>query len=270
MLFYPAAAEPRAERFGPYSVEVALDAEPMGDGLPLVVFSHGSGGTPLVYRDLAAHLARAGFVVALPEHAGNNRNDNSLEGTIENLERRPRDTVRVIDWALSESALAARLLKTGVALAGHSMGGYTALAVAGGRPRAFAHEYRGQAPRPVEAATDERVRALVLLAPAAVWFMAPGALAAVGLPTLLWTAGADPFTPPEHAAIIKSGVADARLIEHRVVQAGGHFAFLSPFPESMRRPGFLPATDPEGFDRAQFQTELYAGIEGFLRAQNFV
>ncbi|MFL5350272.1 MAG: hypothetical protein ACJ8AT_36315 [Hyalangium sp.] len=35
--------------------------------------SHGTGGSPWTYRGMAAHLARAGFVVALPEHPGNNR-----------------------------------------------------------------------------------------------------------------------------------------------------------------------------------------------------
>ncbi len=39
------------ERFGPYTIEVARDT-PMLDG-PLVVVSHGTGGTPRPYRGLA-------------------------------------------------------------------------------------------------------------------------------------------------------------------------------------------------------------------------
>lgn len=45
----------------------------------LVLISHGSGGLPFVYRSIARHLARSGFIVGLPEHPHNNRNDNCLE-----------------------------------------------------------------------------------------------------------------------------------------------------------------------------------------------
>ena len=48
-------------------------------------------------RPIALHLARAGFVVALPEHPGNNRSDNSLANTAVNLANRPRHVRLVLD-----------------------------------------------------------------------------------------------------------------------------------------------------------------------------
>jgi predicted dienelactone hydrolase len=69
VFLYPALAEERTERFGPYSIDVAKDAGIAATGLSLIVFSHGNGGTPWAYRDMAKHLARSGYVVALPEHA---------------------------------------------------------------------------------------------------------------------------------------------------------------------------------------------------------
>lgn len=264
-LLYPTRAPSRVERLGPYPVDIALDATPEGERLPLVVISHGTGGSPLVYRDLALHLARAGFVVALPVHPGNNRDDDRLAGTAANLENRPRHLQLVVDAAFADGVVGARLSREGVALVGHSMGAYTALALAGGNPSAFAHQTADGLPHPVAVVHDPRVRALVLLAPAAAWFMADGALADVDLPILMWTAERDEHAPAFHADIVARGVRDPGRIERRVVPNAGHFAFLSPFPESMRRPDFAPSQDPEGFDRAAFQRILRDGISSFLR-----
>ena len=64
----------------------------------MILISHGSGGSHLVYRTLAHHLARNGFIVGMPEHPFNNRNNNTLEGTVENLINRPRHIRTAIDW----------------------------------------------------------------------------------------------------------------------------------------------------------------------------
>ncbi|MDQ2883487.1 MAG: hypothetical protein M3Y48_20590 [Actinomycetota bacterium] len=56
---------------------------------PLVVISHGTGSSRLLYRRLAAHLARHGFIVAMPEHPLSNRNHNTLAGSRSNLANRP-------------------------------------------------------------------------------------------------------------------------------------------------------------------------------------
>jgi predicted dienelactone hydrolase len=264
-VLYPTRAPSRVERLGPYAVDIALDAPPEGDRLPLVVISHGTGGSPLVYRDLALHLARAGFVVALPAHPGNHRDDDRLAGTAANLVNRPRHLHLVIDAAFADDVVGGRLSRNGVAVVGHSMGGYTALALAGGNPSAFAQQTADGLPHPVAVVHDPRVRALVLLAPATAWFMGDGALADVDLPILMWTAEKDEHAPAFHGEIVARGVRDPGRIERRVVPNAGHFAFMSPFPESMRRPDFPPSQDPEGFDRAAFQPILQDGIAGFLR-----
>lgn len=262
LVMYPSHAPERPERIGPYTLQVAMN-EPIANGLfPLVVISHGSGGSHLVYRNLAEHLARNGFVVAMPEHPGNNRNDNTLQGTAANLVNRPRHVKVTIDWAYQE--LGAFLVPGRMAIIGHSMGGYTALALAGGRPTAFAHESPDGQARAIDAVTDERVKALVLLAPAAAWHMAAGALSEVHVPILMLTAEKDPHTPPAHAEIIKRGLADPALITHRTIANAGHFSFLSPFPEAMTNPGFAPSQDPPGFDRLQFHTEMHQVILEFL------
>ncbi len=264
-LLYATHATPTTERFGPYSLDVALDAPVEGTHLPLVVVSHGNGGTPWAYRGLAAHLARAGFVVALVEHPGNSRNDDALAGTVANLQNRPRHVRLAIDAAFTDDVVGGHISRGPVTVIGHSIGGYTALAVAGGHPSCFPHESPDGQSHPIEVDHDVRVRALVLLAPAAVWYIGDGALSDVDLPILLWTGDKDPITPPLHAEIIRGGVRDATRIDHRVAVDGGHFAFQTPFPAAMTRPDFPPSQDPPGFDRAAFQDVMSAAIVDFLR-----
>ena len=265
LVLYPSAAPERPARLGPYTLDVAMDAPVAAGRWPLVIVSHGTGGSHLVYRDLAAHLARDGFVVVLPEHPGNNRNDDRLAHTDANLADRPRLLRLAIDRAYADDALGPTLAPGAVAIVGHSMGGYTALATAGGRPTAFAHETADRQPRPVPVTPDDRVRALVLLAPATPWFLAPGALAGVRVPILMLTAEHDPHTPTGHAAIVRDGLPATTPLEHRVIDNAGHFAFLSPFPATMAGPAFAPSQDPPGFDRAAFHAALHPEVATFLR-----
>ncbi|CAH1201667.1 hypothetical protein PAECIP111893_01691 [Paenibacillus plantiphilus] len=266
-VMYPAGTREQADRLGPYLLELARDAEPLEGRFPLVLISHGTGGSPLVYRTLARHLARNGFIAGMPEHPFNNRNNNSLEGTMQNLTYRPRHIQMAVDWFFQNELLSESLIPDAVSIIGHSLGGYTALAAAGGAPTCFSHETPDGKPQSVEVAPDSRIRSLVLLAPASVWFRAEGALRAVNIPILMLDAENDPYTPPFHAQIIVEGVADPSKIIYRTVENAGHFSFLSPFPESMITSSFLPSQDPLGFDRQHFHEKLNAEVLEFLLTQ---
>jgi predicted dienelactone hydrolase len=260
---YPSDAAEKPAHVGPYAQRLALFGQIAPGAFPLVVLSHGTGGSPLVYRTLAAHLARHGYVVALPEHPGNNRNDNRLADTVENLERRPRDVRGVIAWAFASSPFASYLVPDRVAVIGHSLGGYTALAVAGGAPTSFAHE-SDAGPQRIAVTSDDRVKALVLLAPATPWFMHAGALAEVRAPILMMIGDRDEHAPGWHGEIVLRGVPDPSVVDYRPVPNAGHFAFLTPFPPAMCDAAFAPSQDPPGFDRARFHGMLNATVRSFL------
>ncbi|AFC30785.1 hypothetical protein PM3016_4001 [Paenibacillus mucilaginosus 3016] len=266
-VMYPADAPERTVRLGPYPVEAARDAAPQEGRFPLVLISHGSGGSPYVYRSLARHLARSGFVVGLPEHPYNHRGDNTYEGTIHNLACRPRHLRMAADWFDRDEVFKERIRPDGYSVIGHSMGGYTALAAAGGVPTCFPDESPDGQPHRIDAARDPRIRSLVLLAPASVWFRKEGALSGVRLPILMLCAEHDPFTPAFHAAIILQAVADPQRIRYRTVANAGHFSFLSPFPAEMISPAFLPSQDPPGFDRVQFHETLQDEMTEFLLSE---
>jgi len=257
LVMYPTLVPSKPVSMGPYSLELAWDADIDAGEHPIVVISHGTGGTHLGYRTLAAHLALNGYVVLMPEHPGDNRNNNELANAPENLSNRPRHISLTIDALLHDPHFRSAVDTNRIAIIGHSMGGYTALAVAGGKPST----QQGQV---VDVIADKRVKALVLLAPATPWFQEQDALREVIAPILMLTAEHDPHTPAWHANVVVQGLAEQTQLTHRVIKNAGHFSFMSPFPRAMQSPQFAPSTDPEGFDRASFQDTLKRDVLQFL------
>ncbi|HIK43587.1 MAG TPA: alpha/beta hydrolase [Leptolyngbyaceae cyanobacterium M65_K2018_010] len=110
--------------------------------IPVVVLSHGLGDSPASFLDIAAHVASHGFVVALPEHIGSNftLQQAMLTGLsresfkAEEFLDRPLDVSFLLDELarMNTSTFDGRLNLDAVTVVGHSLGGYTALAVGGG------------------------------------------------------------------------------------------------------------------------------------------
>lgn len=261
LLHYPTNEVSSPTAFGPHRMDVCLDAKMMGGKFPLIIISHGSGGSHLLYRTISLYLAKHGYVVAMLEHCGNNRNNNALENTIENLQNHPSHVSLTIDKILSDTRFSEKILYEKIAVIGHSMGGYTALALAGGIP----YTREGQK---VEVVSDARIKAIVLMAPGAGWFK--NNLAKVKIPILLYSAEHDAVTPLWNADIILNGITDKSQITFRKIINAGHFSFLSPFPATMKNLNFLPSTDPEGFDREAFHKILPEEILSFLNDKIFI
>jgi len=241
----------------------------VGKSHRLVMLSHGSGGSPLAYRYLAEFLADKGYFVGVPEHPGNNRHDNSLEGTLANLVDRPRHLRLATDAILNDERWRESLDQNNISLIGHSMGGYTSLALAGGIPHTehqmkYDPDHKIEKSEVVPVLADARVRALVLFTPATGWYLSEGALAAVKVPMLVLSAEHDDITPAFHAEIILKGVPDKSVVTHREVKNAGHYSFLDVFPESVRKMGLPAAMDPVGFDREAFHDELNTEVFEFL------
>jgi predicted dienelactone hydrolase len=265
MIMYPTSVRERAEEADTRGYRAVKDAPPEEKKFPLTVISHGSGGTPLLYRTLARHLANNGFIVGIPEHPFNNRNDNSLAGTVENLVNRPKHVRSAVDWFFESKVFSPFLKPDAVAIIGHSMGGYTALALAGGIPTPLPREAGGKHVSHIDVNPDPRVKTLVLLAPAAAWFKTQGALSKVAIPILMLVGEKDKHTPYErHARLVLDGVPDKTKIQCKIVENAGHFSFLSPFPQHMVKESFPPSQDPPGFDRARFHNTMNAEILNFL------
>lgn len=278
VIMYPTLAVEKLEKLGPYNINVALDAEPKDGLFPLAIISHGSGGSHFNYRTLAHYLASNGFIVAIPEHPHNNKNNNSLVNTIENFTNRPRLISIVIDWFFTSSLFMRNLKINSVAIIGHSIGGYTALAAAGGIPTSLPSQEG--ITRKITVIPDQRIQALVLLAPSTVLFREKYSLTNIKIPILMFIGEKDELTGPlcqisknkkeecmpfgYQAKLVLDGVNNESKIKCVLVQNARHLSFLSPFPKSMISKDFLPSLDPIGFNREEFHKKMNAEILEFL------
>lgn len=137
-VWYPALIGGMAVTLGDspfFAGTIAERGAPIAEGrFPLVLMSHGAGlgGTPQAMSWMAAGLAAQGFIVAAPTHPGNGGADRSAEKTMQ-LWLRPGDVGATLD-AMSEAGEFKDHLAAGqVGVLGLSMGGGTALALAGAR-----------------------------------------------------------------------------------------------------------------------------------------
>lgn len=97
---------------------------------PLVLLSHGTGGSNSNMSWLAEILASNGFIVAAPNHWGNTTGNNLPSGIVR-LWDRPQDLSFVIDDLLSDSTWSTLIDEKRIYAAGFSAGGYAVLALAG-------------------------------------------------------------------------------------------------------------------------------------------
>jgi predicted dienelactone hydrolase len=290
-LYYPTQVPARSLAMGPFAVQVAILAPPDATFKGLIVFSHGTGGTELGHSSLAEALAQHGYLVAALRHPGDNWQDRSLlqKSATRYFTERPQDVSRVIDALLRDPDWGDRIARDAqgprIGAVGHSAGGYTVLALAGGQPdlsRIAAHCEVDRADDPIfcgmgrtgrpatspvaptsliPSLIDARVRAVVALVPVGVVFSARS-LANVRIPTAIYEAEKDRFLVPRfHAEWIASNLPRAEL--HRVPNAG-HYAFMdtpsTPIPSEDGDVG----ANPPGFDRQALLNQLQHDLPVFF------
>lgn len=225
---------------------------------PVVLLSHGTGGTAESLGWLGRYLARRGFVVLGANHHGNTGTEPyCAEGFLCWWERATDLSLLVSSLATTEP-FADRLNLDQVFAAGFSLGAYTVLAMAGAQtslaefeawqreagltvagPKEFpdAADHIPKLLRSSRAfqrswaehdrdVSDNRVRAIVAIAPPSpVRSFKAGSLARLTLPVTLLTGGADREAPAHHCA----GWLRAQNNEFKHYDLGrdvGHYSFL--------------------------------------------
>ena len=136
-VFYPTAAPVQPIVHGPFTIQAAINATPLSaapGSRRLIVLSHGTAGSTDNDHDLAATLARAGFMVAQPLHRGDNFKDFSHAGP-DSWGTRPGDVSEAIDAMAKDPVLGPQLNLQHVGVHGMSAGGGTGVIMAGGQWR---------------------------------------------------------------------------------------------------------------------------------------
>ncbi|MGN8023699.1 alpha/beta hydrolase family protein [Phyllobacterium sp. 22229] len=286
-LFYPTQEPMRSIMVGSFTIHATPMAAPEAKTKGLIVISHGTGGSEFGQSSLAEALARDGYLVAALRHPGDNYQDGSLwqKPLGAYFTERPRQVSRLIDALLADPEWKDRIATDAkgprIGAAGHSAGGYTVVALAGGRvdlSRMGTHCAKDAAQDPIscsmvrdvhhmhtplvlESTTDPRVRAIVAMAPVGVMFTEQS-LKTITVPALIYAAERDRWLPPRfHAAWIGQNLPGAT---YRIVANAGHFAFMNPASAPIPTLDGDISANPPGFDRAEFLKQLGEEVPAFF------
>jgi predicted dienelactone hydrolase len=276
----------------------AAEHAPMAPALderPLIVLSHGTGGSAMQMAWLGTALARAGYIAAAVNHPGNNSLEPyTAEGFVLWWER-ATDLSEVIDGMLADPEFGSKIDKDRIGAAGFSIGGYTVLALGGARTdiSALTDLCKQQPDAPVchvpemkemgtpeqmlaavrktsgvslarsdESFADPRVHAVFAIAPAVGMTLTRDSLRAMKVPVFLVVGSADPIAPPKDNADV------IRARDHRargtVLPNVAHYTFLDTCTAAGKQQLGTFCEDPPGVDREAVHAEVEEMAVGFF------
>jgi predicted dienelactone hydrolase len=226
---------------------------------PLILLSHGIGGSSSMMAWLGSALASHGFIAAAVNHPGNNAlEDYTIPGAVF-WGQRAHDMSALLDLLLADPTFGPRIDPKRVGAAGFSLGGLTVIELAGGiaefscyqdfckSPKADGMctdtiEYPGllakvtslaKSDPAIQAAfvensrshRDPRIRAIFAMAPALGPAFDPASLAKISVPTQIVAGAVDTTVPPDSSAkFFAARIPGAQLT---IYQAVGHYTFLA-------------------------------------------
>jgi predicted dienelactone hydrolase len=240
--------------------KAALNAPllPGADKFPLILLSHGIGGSSSMMAWLGSALASHGYIAAAVNHPGNNAlEDYTIPGAVF-WGQRAHDMTALLDLLLADPTFGPRIDPKRVGAAGFSLGGLTVIELAGGiaefsryqdfckSPKADGMckdtlEYPGLLAKvtalaktdpAIQAAfvensnshRDPRIRAIFAMAPALGPAFSPDSLAKISIPTQIVAGSVDDVVPIESSA--KFFAAKIPGAQVSILQAVGHYTFL--------------------------------------------
>jgi predicted dienelactone hydrolase len=297
-VFYPSTAAAGVTKIGSYELHATRGAVALLGIKPLVVISHGHGGSDLGHHDLAAYLAGHGFIVATLEHPRDNFHDTSGTGTPQVLDGRPIQVEALISYLLNDPHWKTLVDPDRIGVTGFSAGGYTALMLVGAVPHferfvgyckrhpddaedcAMLQKWQSEGPAgaaKLQAALaglrdglhrwgnpdDSRVKAAFVMAPLSLVFDA-ASVASINRPVFLYYGQNDPVLLPNEnvlhiAPLIKT------LTGIKMIPEAGHYVFLSPCSPQLAREAPDVCKDPPGVNRVLVHRQINAAALAFFR-----
>lgn len=191
--------------------------------IPVIVISHGLASERSRFENLAQHLASYGFAVAVPEHIGSDyqhfqslaKNATAVLFEPEEFVNRPKDITTLLNELerLNSSLFNNQLDLNHVGIIGHSLGGYTALSLAGAplnftqlqsdckreeiplNPSLVLQCLVLNLPQTNYDLQDSRVKAILVLNPLNSSILGESGLSQIQVPVMMTASSADILTP---------------------------------------------------------------------------
>jgi predicted dienelactone hydrolase len=295
VVWYPAesSSEEKDQYVGPpdaplfFAGRAAKDATfaPSFGTYPLVVLSHGTGGSAMQMAWLGTYLAARGYIAVAVNHPGNNAvNGYTPQGFAEGWER-AKDVSTVITDMLSDSRFGERIDAGRIGAAGFSYGGYTMMELAGATTdfhqlltwcdqtknscnppempdlmeKFKAIQQQADVQDAIQHAGDSyrdaRIRAVFAIAPAVARAFAPEKLQEIAIPVEIVVGASDQLAPlPDNAEFFARNITGAKLI---TLPGGvGHYTFLDVGTEAGKKQFPQLFVDNAGVDRESVHTEV--------------
>ncbi|MFN3679547.1 alpha/beta hydrolase [Thermosynechococcus sp.] len=254
---------------------------------PLVVISHGLASDRTTFAYLAEHLASYGLAVLAVTHPGSDasRISSFLSGAPLDYENLPKDWAqRPLDLKFGVDAVAALVQKNpalkidtnNVGLFGHSMGGFTVLAAAGGTVDWDAVKQRCLAAAndlfifnislplqcrslglsdPPSKLADPRVKAVMAVNPVSSVLIGEQGMANIKVPTLIISSSKDVFAPPLEEQILPFTWLQAQPKYLAMLVPATHFSAVG-----VSAAGVLPVPDDLIGPNPQLAQPFFKGV----------
>ncbi len=266
---------------------------------PMIVLSHGTGGSAMQMAWLGTALAAQGYIAVAVNHPGNNATEAYTAQGFSTWWERARDLTAVIDSMLADPMFGGHIDSGRIGAAGFSLGGYTMIEVAGGitEPEAFKEfcaspradnicqsppefptlvedfdklsktdaEFQAALRHAGDSYRDPRVRAVFAMAPALGPAFRPASLARIAFPVMVVAGQGDTNVPiASSAKYFAANIPGAKL----TIFPGNvaHYVFLDSCTEAGRKTLPLLCTDGEGVDRDAIHANTVALAVEFFKA----
>jgi predicted dienelactone hydrolase len=268
---------------------------------PLLLLSHGTGGSADSLDWLAASLAARGYIVAGVNHPGNNALEPRTRDGFMLWWERATDLSEVLDGVLADPRFGPRVDTARIGALGFSLGGYTVLELAGARtdraaferfctssaadaictpPEAASLAHAPGAPaltveglsaetiasraRSDESYRDPRVKAVFAIAPALGEAFDSASFKDVTIPVALLAGEADTTAPVDTNIHRIAGFMPQAMVT--MVPGASHYTFMDVCaPEAMERLAPI-CKDGPGVERAAVHARTVAQVSDFFAA----
>ena len=306
LIWYPVSTTvPEQPQFiGPagnphFNADTAVVGAPVADQparFPLILVSHGNGGSAAQMAWLGTVLARAGFIAAAVDHPGNT---SAGKPTVQGFTEwwfRPPTVSAALDRVLADPRFGARIDRDRIGAAGFSRGGFAVVGLAGARVdlapfRLFCAKYPddGTCNAPQEIPdieervktmtandpsyraglaaagadyADRRIRAIYAMAPSVGESITLESLRKIAVPARFVYGTADvTVIPPSNALRMAGAIPNATTL---VIPDASHFVYFDTCTPAGKAAAARVCTDAATVDRAAVHRQVAADAVAFF------